>query len=63
MILPEDFLEELEKNPAAKQFFDKLDRKNRFAIYYRLQEAKTSKTRDKRMADILMQLEQWKPMF
>ncbi len=56
MVLPEDFLDELQKIPAAKQFFETLDRRNLFAIYHRLQTAKRSETRQKRMADMLAQL-------
>lgn len=56
MVLPEDFLAELESNPAAKQFFETLNRQNRYAIYYRLHTAKRVETRQKRMVDILAQL-------
>ncbi len=56
MVIPEDFLEELENNPAAKQFFETLNRQNLFVIYYRLQTAKRPETRQKRMADMLSQL-------
>ena len=56
MILPDDFLQELQSHPTARQFFDTLDRRNLYAIYYRLQTAKRAETRKKRMADILSQL-------
>jgi uncharacterized protein YdeI (YjbR/CyaY-like superfamily) len=58
MVLPADFLTELQSNPAAKQFFDTLDRRNLYAIYYRLQTAKRAETRRKRMSDIVAQLAQ-----
>lgn len=57
MVLPEDFLQELESNPAAKQYFETLNRRNQYAIYYRLQTAKRAETRQRRMAEILAQLE------
>ncbi|XXX77405.1 YdeI/OmpD-associated family protein [Sorangium sp. So ce134] len=56
MVIPDDFLAELEKNPAAKEFFETLDRRNLYAIYHRLQTAKRSETRKKRIMDILVQL-------
>lgn len=57
MIIPQDFLDALETAPAAKAFFQTLDRKNLYPIYYRLQTAKRPETRAKRMAQILAQLE------
>lgn len=56
MIIPDDFLEELQRNPAAKAFFETLDRRNLYAIYHRLQTAKRLETRNKRIADIIAQL-------
>lgn len=57
MVIPQDFLEALETRPAAKAFFETLDRKNLYPIYYRLQTAKRPETRAKRMAQILAQLD------
>jgi uncharacterized protein YdeI (YjbR/CyaY-like superfamily) len=57
MVIPQDFLEALEAMPAAKAFFQTLDRKNLYPIYYRLQTAKRPETRAKRMAQILAQLD------
>ena len=57
MVIPEDFLEQLSQVPKAKQFFDTLDRQNRFAIYYRLQTASSEQTRKKRITDIIAKLE------
>jgi uncharacterized protein YdeI (YjbR/CyaY-like superfamily) len=56
MEIPEDFLEALDRNPPAKKFFATLDRKNLYAIYYRLATAKRSETRMKRMNAMLEQL-------
>ena len=42
--------------PEAEAFFQTLDRKNLYPIYYRLQTAKRSETRARRMQEILEQL-------
>ena len=57
MTIPQDFLEALETMPAAKAFFETLDRRNLFPIYYRLHTAKRPETRARRMAAILAQLD------
>ena len=56
MTIPQDFLDALEAEPAAKAFFATLDRKNLFPIYYRLHSAKRAETRARRMAQIIAQL-------
>jgi len=56
MVMPDDFLAELRKSPAAQKFFETLDRRNRFSIYHRLHTAKREETRKKRMSDMLAQL-------
>src|SRR5215212_4959336 len=55
--IPQDFLDALEAMPAAKAFFQTLDRKNLYSIYYRLHTAKRPETRAKRLAQILAQLD------
>ena len=57
MIIPQDVLDALEEMPAAKAFFETLDRKNLYPIYYQLHTAKRPETRAKRLARILAQLE------
>lgn len=57
MVIPQDFLDALATMPAAKAFFETLDRKNLYPIYYRLHTAKLPETRAKRMAQILAQLD------
>jgi uncharacterized protein YdeI (YjbR/CyaY-like superfamily) len=57
MTIPQDFLDALDARPAAKTFYESLDRKNLFPIYYRLHTAKKPETRAKRMKQILAQLE------
>lgn len=56
MTIPQDFLDALETLPAARAFFQTLDRKNLFPIYYRLHTAKRPETRARRMERILEQL-------
>lgn len=56
MQVPEDFLKELSKNKKAKAFFETLNKANTYAIAWRLQTAKTSETRAKRMKTILEML-------
>ena len=57
MEIPADFLEALEKRPVAKAFFQTLDRKNLYPIYYRLQSAKKPETRAARLQKMLDQLD------
>ena len=56
LIIPDDFLEELQENPVARRFFDTLDRRNLYTIYHRLQTAKRPETRKKRIVEILAHL-------
>jgi uncharacterized protein YdeI (YjbR/CyaY-like superfamily) len=56
MAIPQDFLDALAALPEAEAFFRTLDRKNLYAIYYRLQTAKRPETRARRMQLILEQL-------
>ncbi len=56
MQIPQDFLDALEANPAAKAFFQTLDRKNLYPIYYRLQTARRPETRARRMHAMLDRL-------
>lgn len=63
MEIPEDFLSALEKNPAAKAFFETLNRQNRYAISYRLQTAKKPATRQKRFEQFLTMLEKGEKLY
>lgn len=47
MTVPDDFLAALAERPAAKEFFETLNRQNLYAIVYRLQTAKKAETRQK----------------
>ncbi len=55
--VPSDFQAALDCNPRAKAFFAALDRANRYAILFRIQTAKKSETRVKRMQQFVKMLE------
>jgi uncharacterized protein YdeI (YjbR/CyaY-like superfamily) len=57
MVMPEDFLEVLQQDPAAHAFYATLKRASQFTIYHRLHSAKRPETREKRMAEMLAKLE------
>ena len=54
--VPEDFLKRLSKNSKAKKFFETLNSANKYSIVWRLQTAKKSETRERRMIKILEML-------
>jgi uncharacterized protein YdeI (YjbR/CyaY-like superfamily) len=56
MTIPEDFLKELSQNKKAETFFKGLNKANLFSIGFRLQTAKKSETREKRMKEIIAKL-------
>ena len=56
MEVPKDFLKELSKNKKAKKFFQTLNKTNTYAITWRLQTAKKTATREKRMKIIIEML-------
>jgi uncharacterized protein YdeI (YjbR/CyaY-like superfamily) len=49
MTIPEDLGVALEAEPRAKEQFERLDRQNRYAILYRLLDAKRLETRQRRL--------------
>lgn len=53
MTVPSDLEAALAENPRAGQAFENLDRQNRFAILYRLHDAKRPETRERRLADFV----------
>jgi uncharacterized protein YdeI (YjbR/CyaY-like superfamily) len=56
MVLPEDFLAELQQDPAAHAFYATLKRQHVFSIYHRMHSAKRPETRQKRTAELLAKL-------
>jgi uncharacterized protein YdeI (YjbR/CyaY-like superfamily) len=55
--VPADLELELSRNPSAKEFFDKLNRINRYAIIWRVQTARKPETRQRRLAILIEMLE------
>lgn len=55
--VPADLQRELDRNEAAREFFAELDSANRYAIIYRLGEAKKAETRQRRLTKFVAMLE------
>ena len=55
--VPADLQRELDARPQAKAFFAELSSQNRYAILYRLQDAKRPETRARRLAKFVAMLE------
>jgi uncharacterized protein YdeI (YjbR/CyaY-like superfamily) len=55
--VPDDLRRELDANPAAAGFFAGLDSANRYAIVYRLNDAKKPETRERRLRKFVAMLE------
>jgi uncharacterized protein YdeI (YjbR/CyaY-like superfamily) len=55
--VPEDLQRELDRSQSAREFFATLDSANRYAILYRLQEAKKPETRKRRLQKFIAMLE------
>ncbi len=55
--VPEDLQRELDASPRASEFFARLDSANRYAIVYRLNDAKKPETRERRLRKFLAMLE------
>jgi len=54
--VPDDLKAALAASPLAKKFFESLDSKNRYAILYRLQDAKKPETRARRLMKFVQML-------
>jgi uncharacterized protein YdeI (YjbR/CyaY-like superfamily) len=61
--VPGDFLEKLEQNRAAHAFFERLDAQNRYAILYRIADAKKQETRARRIAKFVGMLERGETIY
>jgi len=55
--VPPDLQAELDADPGAREFFESLSSQNRYAILYRLQDAKRPETRARRLAQFVAMLE------
>ena len=53
MKIPEDFIKELSKNKKALAFFESLNKTNKYTIGWRLETAKNTETREKRIKEII----------
>lgn len=60
---PPDLLEALERRPAAAAFFATLNSVNRYAILYRIQDAKRPETRARRIATFVDMLERGERLY
>lgn len=63
MVVPEDFLKELSKDPKALALFESLNRSNKYAITWKLQTAKKPETRAKRMEVFLAMLKKGEKLY
>jgi uncharacterized protein YdeI (YjbR/CyaY-like superfamily) len=54
--VPDDLQRELDRNAAAREFFATLDSQNRYAILYRVQDAKRPETRARRIREFVAML-------
>ena len=61
--VPEDLQRELDERPEAAAFFAALDSRNRYAILYRLQDAKRPETRARRLAEFVAMLEEQRKIY
>jgi uncharacterized protein YdeI (YjbR/CyaY-like superfamily) len=61
--VPDDLLAALAANPAAAEFFATLDRQNRFAILYRIQDVKKPETRARRVEKYVAMLAEGKKLY
>jgi uncharacterized protein YdeI (YjbR/CyaY-like superfamily) len=61
--VPDDFQQELDKNPGAQEFFATLDSTNRYAILYRIQDAKKPETRARRIEKYTTMLDERKKIY
>jgi uncharacterized protein YdeI (YjbR/CyaY-like superfamily) len=55
--IPDDLRRELDANGAAREFFEGLDSANRYAVIYRLNDAKRAETRERRLRKFVAMLE------
>jgi len=61
--VPDDFQKALDKNKKAKAFFATLTSQNRFAIIYRVHQAKREETKKKKIEQYIKMLEEGKTIY
>jgi len=55
--VPDDFQAALDANPRAKAFFETIDRANRYAVLWRIQNVKKAETRARKIREFVEMLE------
>jgi uncharacterized protein YdeI (YjbR/CyaY-like superfamily) len=63
MAVPEDLQKKLDENPRAHEFFAELDSKNKYAILYRIHDAKKPETRKRRIEKFITMLDEGKKIY
>lgn len=63
MTIPEDFQTALDKNPAAKNMYETLNRASMFAILFRIHMAKKPETRQARIEKFIAMLERGEKIY
>ncbi|ACT04110.1 YdeI/OmpD-associated family protein [Paenibacillus sp. JDR-2] len=61
--IPEDFALELARNEKAGQFFETLDKQNRYAILFRIHNVKKQETRVKKIQQFIEMLEKGEKIY
>lgn len=63
MRVPEDFLKEISKNKKANEFFETLNKTNKFAIAFQLHNAKKPETRERRIKKFVEMMEKREKLY
>lgn len=61
--VPDDFLRALKKKPKALRFFEDLNKSNRYAILYQIQDAKKPETRERRIAKFVEMMQRGEKLY
>ena len=61
--VPPDLQQAFDANPAAARFFETLDSRNRYAVLYRIQDAKRPETRARRIAQYVEMLAEGRKLY
>ena len=60
---PQDFLDALQHNPKAAAFYEALSRQNKYAVYFRLNDAKKPETRVRRIVKFVEMFERGEKLY
>lgn len=61
--IPEDLQAALDASPQAAEFWERLNKSNRYAIVFQLEDAKKPETRERRLAKFLAMLERGEKLY